>query len=292
MQDLGHDAKKHWSDRNPVPLPAHTAGRETIIIALVEFSVEGPVATITFNRPQSLNAFTRDMRQELEGALERAGADEIRSVILTGAGRAFSVGQDVAEPQVSYEEEGPQLARLIYEEWVPLVAALRSLPKPVVAAVNGAAAGGGLSLALAADIRLAEPRTSFMAAFVRVGLVPDSGAAHMLVRMLGLSRAMQLTLTGEPFGAEEALKTGLVAAMAPDQDALQAVAREWAVRLAHGAPLALAAAKSVLYAAADESFSLVVDEEARQQDVLGRTEDHREAVAAFLEKRPPTFHGR
>ena len=291
MQDFTGLDKKHWSDRNPVPLPASTAGRETIIIALVEFSVEGPVATITFNRPHALNAFTRDMRQEFGEALDRAGADEIRSVILTGAGRAFSVGQDVAELQASYEEEGPQLARLIYEEWVPLVAAIRSLPKPVVAAVNGAAAGGGLSLALAADIRLAEPRTSFIAAFVRVGLVPDSGAAHMLVRMLGLSRAMQLTLTGQPFGADDAQKSGIVAAVAPDADALQQAAREWAGRLAEGAPLALAAAKSVLYSAADEPFSLVVDEEARQQDVLGRTEDHREAIAAFLEKRPPVFRG-
>lgn len=284
-------AKKHWYDRNTVPLPAISAGRETMTIALVEFSVEGPVATITFNRPQALNAFTREMRQEFQAALDQAAADHIRSVVLTGAGRAFSVGQDVAELKASYEEEGPQLARLIYEEWIPLIAAIRALPKPVIAAVNGAAAGGGMSLALAADLRLAEPRTSFIAAFVRVGLVPDSGAAHMLIRTLGLSKAMQLALTGDPLTADEAHKSGLVAAVAPDADTLREAARDWAVRLAGGAPLAMAAVKAVMYEAADVPFAAVVDEEARQQDVLGRTTDHREAVEAFLEKRSPVFRG-
>lgn len=273
------------------PLPAIFAGRETIIIALVEFSVDGPVATITFNRPDALNAFNREMRQEFQAALEQASADDIRSVVLTGAGRAFSVGQDVAELKASYEEEGPQLARLIYEEWAPLITAIRSLPKPVVAAVNGAAAGGGMSLALAADLRLAEPRTNFIAAFVRVGLVPDSGAAHMLIRMLGLSKAMQLALTGDPLSADEALHAGLVAAVAPDAETLRQAARDWAVRLAGGAPLATAAVKALMYEAADVAFAAVVDEEARQQDVLGRTRDHQEAIEAFLQKRPPVFRG-
>ncbi len=284
------DPPNRCSFRGGIVIDAQEAPKDSQ--ELVLYAVADHVATITLNRPTALNALNRPARHALSGALDRARDDDaVRVVVLTGAGRAFSVGQDVAELQASYEEEGPQLARLIYEEWVPLVAAIRSLPKPVVAAVNGAAAGGGLSLALAADIRLAEPRTSFIAAFVRVGLVPDSGAAHMLVRMLGLSRAMQLTLTGQPFGADDAQKSGIVAAVAPDADALQEAAREWAGRLAEGAPLALAAAKSVLYSAADEPFSLVVDEEARQQDVLGRTEDHREAIAAFLEKRPPVFRG-
>jgi 2-(1,2-epoxy-1,2-dihydrophenyl)acetyl-CoA isomerase len=285
----------------PIPYRLHLLPRaekepkrkkERSAIALVIFEQVGPVATITLNRPEALNALNRPMRQELDLALQQAAADDVRAVVLTGAGRAFSVGQDVAELKADYDEEGPQLARLIQEEWGPLIAAVRALPKPVVAAVNGPAAGGGLSLALAADIRLAEPKTSFLAAFVKVGLVPDSGAAHMLIRMLGLSKAMQLVLTADPLGADEALRAGLVAAVAPDVETMQEAARDLAKRLASGAPLALAAAKAVMHAAADAAFGLVVAEEARQQDVLGRTEDHREAIEAFLAKRPPTFQGR
>lgn len=265
--------------------------RERAIIAYVIFEQSGPVATVILNRPEALNALNRPMRQELEAALDRAADETVRAVVLTGAGRAFSVGQDVAELQADYAEDGPQLARLIQEEWAPLIAAVRALPKPVVAAVNGPAAGGGLSLALAADVRLAEPRTSFLAAFVKVGLVPDSGAAHMLVRMLGLSKAMQLALTGDGFSAEEALQAGLVAAVAPDAETLRQAAHDFAERLAQGAPLALAAVKALMHEAADAAFGFVVAEEARQQDVLGRSRDHQDAVEAFLAKRPPVFRG-
>ncbi len=251
------------------------------------------IATITLNRPAALNALNRPARRALLSALGQARDDEaVRVVVLTGAGRAFSVGQDVAELVSNYEGAPPALARLIYDEWAPLVEAMRRLPKPVIAAVNGAAAGGGLSLALAADIRLAEARTRFIAAFVGVGLVPDSGAAHQLVRLLGLSKAMEMSLTGQPLSAAEALSLGLIAQVSEDAASLAADATAWAARLAAGAPLAQAGVKAILHAAADSSFDEVVALEAEWQDRLGASQDHREALDAFLSKRPPTFHGR
>jgi 2-(1,2-epoxy-1,2-dihydrophenyl)acetyl-CoA isomerase len=232
------------------------------------------------------------MRRDLLAALETARDDTVNAVILTGEGRAFSVGQDVQELQADYASAAPQLGRLIDEEWGPLVGAIRAMPKPVIAAVNGVAAGGGLTLALAADIRLMDARASLIAAFVNVGLVPDSGAAHMLVRTLGLSKAMELCLTGEPLRADAALSSGLVAGVYPDAAALLGAASDRASRLAEAPPLATAAVKQLLLRAADAAFPAVVDFEARLQDRLGRTEDHKEAISAFLDKRRPEFRGR
>ena len=250
------------------------------------------VATITFNRPQALNALDRPARQQLRDALRKVEDPAIRAVILTGSGRAFSVGQDLAELTNEYERSGPQLGRLIQDEWGPIVAALRHLPKPVIAAVNGAAAGGGLSLALAADIRLAEPRTAFIAAFVNVALAPDSGASHMLVRMVGVSKAMELMLSGAPLTAPPARDWGLVARIADDAEAMRQEAQMMALRFAEGPPLAYAAIKQILYSAQDQAFEPMVDLEARLQDRLGRSDDHREAINAFLAKRAPQFSGR
>jgi len=243
------------------------------------------------NRPAALNALNRVARGQLVHALAQASDDgSVRAVVITGAGRAFSVGQDVAELTADYEAAPPALGRLIHEEWAPLINAIRTMPKPVIAAVNGAAAGGGMSLALAADIRLAEPRTRFIAAFVGVGLVPDSGAAHLMVRMLGLAKATELALTGQPLGAEDARALGLVAQI-HEADQLAAEAQAFAERLASGAPLALAAVKAVMVEAADAAFADVVSLEAAWQERLGASADHREALAAFLAKRPPHFQG-
>ncbi len=250
------------------------------------------MAIIQFQRPSALNAFTKGMREGLGAALRQAEDPSVGAVVLTGEGRAFSVGQDVQELQEAYREGAPQLGRLIDEEWGPIVRAMRALPKPVIAAVNGVAAGGGLTLALAADMRLAAAGGSFLAAFVNVGLVPDSGAAHMLVRHLGLSKALELALTGEALRAEPALAAGLVASVHPDAESLLEAAIERARRLAAAPPLAVRAIKDVLYRAADADFESVLDLEVRLQDRLGRTADHREALAAFLEKRTPSFEGR
>jgi 2-(1,2-epoxy-1,2-dihydrophenyl)acetyl-CoA isomerase len=265
------------------------ADNEDVIL----YELENHVATITLNRPSTLNALNRPARARFHAMLREAAHDDgVRAVVVTGAGRAFSVGQDVAELTDDYAKAPPALARLIYDEWAPLVDAIRSMPKPVLAAVNGAAAGGGLSLALAADIRLAEPRTRFIAAFAGVGLVPDSGAAHLMVHHLGLSKAMELALTQKPLGADEALRLGLAAEVAADADQLLSSAHALAERLAAGAPMGLAGVKAVINAAADAAFEDVVALEADWQDRLGRSEDHQEALRAFLEKRPPTFRGR
>ncbi len=250
------------------------------------------MATIRFQRPTALNAFTREMRRELQDALREAQDPAVGAVVLTGDGRAFSVGQDVQELKEAYAQAPPQLGRLIDEEWAPLVHAIRNLPKPVIAAVNGVAAGGGLTLALAADLRLMDARASLIAAFVNVGLVPDSGAAHMLVRALGLSKAMELSLTGQPLDADAAHRAGLAAGVYPGTPALMEAAADLAARLAAAPPHAVAAVKQLLHRAADADFPAVLDFEVRLQDRLGRTEDHKEAISAFLDKRTPMFRGR
>lgn len=260
---------------------------------LVTVEVRDRVALVSLNRPDALNALNRPMRDELAAALERVAEDpEVRAAVLTGVGRAFSVGQDLSELETAYAQEGPQLARLVHDEWGPLVSTLRGLPKPVVAAVNGAAAGGGLSLALACDLRVAEPRTQFLAAFVNVGLAPDSGAAHMLVRAVGSSKAMEVLLRGTAIRAEEARALGLVAEVAESAEELRAKAFALAATFAGAPPLALAAIKEIVHAAEDLAFIPVVDLEARLQDRLGRSEDHREGVRAFGEKRRAVYAGR
>lgn len=260
---------------------------------LVTLETRDRVATVTFNRPESLNALNQPMRTELAQALEAAGRDsEVRAILLTGAGRAFSVGQDLSELEGAYAHEGPQLGRLVHDEWGPLVRTLRTLPKPVIAAVNGAAAGGGLSLALACDLRVAEPRTQFLPAFVNVGLAPDSGAAHMLVRAVGSSKAMEVLMRGTPIRAEEARTLGLVAEIAESGEALMERATALAMSLAGAPPLALAAIKEIVHNAEDTAFTSVVDLEARLQDILGRSDDHREGVRAFGEKRKAAYVGR
>lgn len=259
----------------------------------VTFSEDAGIATIRLRRPKALNALNRPMRRELLDALAESRDESVRAVVLTGEGRAFSVGQDIEELLQDYgQAEGPMLARLIEDEWAPLVSALRRLDKPVIAAVNGAAAGGGLSLALACDIRIAEPRTTFIAAFVKVGLVPDSGAAHMLVRMVGVSRAFQMCLVGDPVGAADLAAWGLVSRVAADPDHLLDEAQGLARRLADGAPLALSGVKAILHQAADAVFDDAARIETEVQQQLGRTEDHQAALRAFLDKRVPTFQGR
>lgn len=251
------------------------------------------LALITMNRADALNALDHEMRRQLMAALEQASVDpDVGAVVLTGSGRAFSVGQDVGELKRLYEDEGPELGRLVEEEYAPLLTWIRDLPKPLVAAVNGPAAGGGMALALAADIRLATPKASFIPAFVKVGLVPDSGASFSLVQMLGLSKAMELTLLGEALGAEEAHRLGLVRAIFDTPEALLEGARELASRLADGPRLAYPAIKELLHTAASAGFEEVLSLETEAQDRLGRTRDHQEAVVSFLEKRPPRFEGR
>lgn len=259
------------------------AARSTIRV-----ETDGPVATIVLDRPEALNALTIPLKRELLRALREAERDpSIRAVVLTGAGRAFCAGQDLRE---RLERDATPLDVEIRERYAPLVRQLVAMPKPVVAAVNGVAAGAGASLAFACDLRIAADDARFVLAFGRIGLVPDSGATWLLPRLVGLGRATELALLPDPVGAEEALRIGLVNRVVP-ADRLLAEARELARRLAEGAPRAIALTKRALARGLETGLDAALEYEAALQGVAGRTADHAEGIAAFVEKRPPRFTG-
>ncbi len=254
----------------------------------LRWSVADGVGTITLDRPAALNSLDGTLKRELLAALREAGRDpEVRAVILTGAGRAFCAGQDLRE------RLAPDAAPLdveVRERYNPIVLAMRRLPKPIVAAVNGVAAGAGASLAFAADLRIAAEGASFVLAFGRIGLVPDSGASWLLPRLIGAARAAELLYVADPLPAVEALRIGLVSRVVPDA-ALPAEAAALAGRLASGAPRAIALTKRALERSLDVGLVEALDHEASLQGIAGRTADHAEGLAAFVEKRPPRFRG-
>ena len=245
------------------------------------------VATITLNRPESLNALNAPMRRELLTAFKGLARDDaVRAVVLTGEGRGFCSGADLRGG--SGERE---FRRVLTTEYNPLIRAIRELPRPVVAAVNGVAAGAGVSLALACDLVLAAEDARFIQAFVKIGLVPDSGSTRTLVRTMGRHRAAQLIFGGEPLSAADAHAAGLVNRVVPAAE-LAAAAREEAQRLAAAPTRAIAYAKRLINAAEDADLDAQLAAEAAYQELAGRTVDHAEGVAAFGEKREPRFLGR
>jgi 2-(1,2-epoxy-1,2-dihydrophenyl)acetyl-CoA isomerase len=253
----------------------------------IRFEVADGVATITLSRPESLNALNAAMRRELLAALKAAGRDETaRAVVLTGEGRGFCSGADLRGGSAERE-----FRRVVTTEYNPLIKAIRDLPKPVIAAVNGVAAGAGVSLALACDLIWAAEEARFIQAFVKIGLVPDSGSTRTLVRALGRHRAAQLIFTGEPLSAKEAHAAGLVNAVVPQAELGEAVA-EVAAGLAAGPTRAIGYAKRLINHAEDASLDASLAMEAGLQELAGRTDDHAEGVAAFGEKREPRFVGR
>jgi 2-(1,2-epoxy-1,2-dihydrophenyl)acetyl-CoA isomerase len=253
----------------------------------IGYAVADGVATITLNRPDALNALNATMRRELLGALKAAGKnDSVRAVMLTGEGRGFCSGADLRGG-----EGERQFRRVLTSEYNPLIEAIRRLPKPVVAAVNGVAAGAGVSLALAADLVVAAEEARFVPAFGRIGLVPDSGLVRTLVRGLGRHAATQILFANEPLTARGAADAGLVAAVVP-ADRLLATGRELAEQLAAGPTAALGFTKRLINAAEEETLAASLAREAALQELAGRTRDHAEGVAAFAEKRDPQFEGR
>lgn len=261
------------------------AGASTV---LVEVDGEAGVATITLNRPDALNSLTVPMKQALLAAFRQVAKDpSVRAVVLTGAGRAFCAGQDLRE---RLQPDAAPLGVEVRERYNPIIRAMRALPKPIVAAINGVAAGAGASLAMAADIRIASEAATFALAFGRVGLVPDSGATWLLPRLVGVTRAAELALLNDSVPAAEAARIGLVGRIVPAEE-LANEARAVAGRLAAGAPRALALTKRALNAAWSHDLDAALDYEAHLQDLAGRTKDHAEGMAAFLEKRPPRFTG-
>jgi 2-(1,2-epoxy-1,2-dihydrophenyl)acetyl-CoA isomerase len=257
-------------------------------LVLVELDAEAGVATVTLNRPDALNALTVPMKEQLLGAFRRVGREKaVRAVILTGAGRAFCAGQDLRE---RLAPGAVPLGVEVRERYNPIIRAMRGLPKPIVGAVNGVAAGAGASLAMACDLRIASESASVALAFGRVGLVPDSGASWFLPRLVGAARAAELALLNEPVSAADALRIGLVGRVVPASE-LAAEAKAVAARLAAGAPKAVALTKRALNAAWDNDLDAALEYEAHLQDLAGRTQDHAEGMAAFMEKRSPRFTG-
>ncbi len=254
----------------------------------IAVSNENGIARITLNRPDRLNSFTRAMHGELRDALANLG--DARVVILTGAGRGFCAGQDLNDRAVA-PGEAVDLGETVEESWNPLIRTLAALPQPVIARVNGVAAGAGANIALACDLVIAGKSAKFIQSFSALGLIPDSGGSWHLPRLVGQARALGLALTGEPLPAEKAAEWGLIW-KAVDDDQLDAEVDAVATKLAALPPLGLAAIKQIIRSSWSRSLDEELDLQRDEMRRLGFTQDYREGVAAFLEKRPATFVGR
>ena len=256
------------------------------------YEQDGGVLTITLNRPERLNAATDTLLQELESAWKQAVRDDsARAIILTGAGRGFCAGQDLASVQErEHTGTGVSYGAHLRHTWNRVIYRMTSLPKPIICAVNGVAAGAGMSLVLASDLRIASENANFLQAFVNIGLIPDSGSTWTLPRIIGPTRAMEMMLTGRKVPAQEALEWGMINQVVP-ADQLMEEARALAESLAAAPTRAIGLIKRAVDAAATRSLAEALEVEADLQEIAGRTADHKEGVAAFLEKRKATFTG-
>ena len=264
---------------------------------LVLVAQSSTVRTLTLNRPQALNSFTTAMHAELLAALDAAAADAgVRCVAITGAGRGFCAGQDLSDPAVAPNlapgSPQPDIGDLIERCYVPLALRIRSMPVPVIAAVNGVAAGAGANFALGCDIVLAAPSASFIQAFAKIGLMPDCGGTWLLPRLVGRARALGLALLGDKVGARDAERIGLIWRCVDDDAALMTEAATLAERLAQMPVRALAQPRAALDAAAGLDYAEALGAEARLQRALGAAGDYREGVAAFMARRPAVFKDR
>ena len=250
------------------------------------------VATITLNTPDVYNSISADLAGLFIESIERATTGPCRAVLITGSGKAFCAGADLKDLEAGYQAgRSPELGALIDIAFNPMLMALANLPKPVLAAVNGPAAGAGIGLALASDLRIASTNANFTMAFINIGLVPDTGTAWLLPMIVGYGRAMELAFSGRRVAADEALAIGLVhRVVEPDQ--LLAEAQAWAAKLAAGPTIAYARTKAIMRQAVESSLATAVMIERDEQDLAGKTRDHLEGVQAFLAKRPPNYEGR
>jgi 2-(1,2-epoxy-1,2-dihydrophenyl)acetyl-CoA isomerase len=250
------------------------------------------VRTLTLNRPESFNSLTTELKERLLAELRRAADDEsVRAVVLTGAGKAFCAGQDLREHVETLRSGDRAPLNTVDKHYNPIIQAITGMPKPVIAAVNGTAAGAGAALAYASDLRVAGASAKFLMAFANVGLTADSGASWTLPRLIGYGRAMEMMLLATPVTAEEALRVGMVTQVTPDEQ-LAETAHQLAARMATGPTTAYATIKQALFTAAGAGLDDALANESAGQNALGATHDHTEAVEAFVAKRKPDFTGR
>ncbi len=260
----------------------------------VLLEMQGKVAILTLNDPSVLNAFGHKLRQDITWALDRLDNGDARCLMITGAGRAFCSGANLNDPDRPPRDRAAEARGEVksdLESWYnPTFVRLRDLSMPIVTAINGIAAGAGMSLALMGDIRIAAKSASFLQAFAKIGLVPDCGSSYVLPRMIGMARAMELSLLAERLPADTALAWGMINRVVDDAD-LQAAAAEMAGRLAEG-PASLALIRKMYWASLENSYEQQLGLEARLQMRAGMTEDYNEGVTAFREKRRTVFTGR
>jgi len=260
--------------------------------ASILFSIENGIARLTLNRPDRLNSFTDAMHAEVRDAMARVKADaSVRVLLLTGAGRGFCAGQDLADRAVAPGAAPVDLGDSIDRNYKPLVLALRALPFPVICAVNGVAAGAGANLALACDIVIAAKSASFIEAFCKLGLIPDTGGTYFLPRLVGTARAMGLALLGDKLSAEQAAQWGLIWQCVDDAE-LPAVTERLLAHFATAPTRGLARSKEAIYASPRNTLEAQLELERDFMRELGKSDDYREGVAAFAAKRPPQFTGR